>query len=345
MNDDFRWQAVLERDRRFDGAFVLAVRTTGIYCRPSCPARRPQRKNVLFFPGPGAAEAEGFRACLRCKPRDVATQAALARQVCAYLDAHADERVTLADLGAATGTSPQHLQRVFKRALGVSPRTWAEARRLETLRARLREGDSVTAAIYDAGYGSSSRLYERSDAQLGMTPAIYARGGAGARVDYAIVDCALGKLLVAATARGVCRVALAEDDVTLEQLLERELPAATRVRSDAAVGDGVREVLAWLDGEQRDLDLPLDIRATAFQRRVWEQLRAIPYGETRTYAEIARAIGQPTASRAVAQACASNPVALVVPCHRVTSTGGGLGGYRWGVERKRALLDRERARA
>jgi AraC family transcriptional regulator, regulatory protein of adaptative response / methylated-DNA-[protein]-cysteine methyltransferase len=340
-----RWRAFEARDRGADGAFVVAVRTTGIYCRPSCPARRPRRENVAFYTDPERAEAAGFRACLRCRPREVAAQAQLVQQVCAHIDAHLDESVTLAELSAATGVSPHHLQRTFKRALGVSPRAYAEARRLETFRARLKQDNgqvSVTDALYDAGYGSSSRLYERAPAQLGMTPSAYRRGGAGRRIGYSSAPCALGQLLVAATERGVCLVSLADSDAELLATLEREFPAAELTRDDGPLGADLRAIIQYLAGERQELDLPVDVRATAFQWRVWEALQTIPYGATRSYGDVARAIGQPRAVRAVAQACASNPVALVIPCHRVVRAGGQLGGYRWGVQRKQALLDRER---
>jgi AraC family transcriptional regulator of adaptative response/methylated-DNA-[protein]-cysteine methyltransferase len=342
-----RWRAFERRDRDADGAFVVAVRTTGIYCRPSCPARRPRRENVAFYSDPERAEAAGFRACLRCRPREVAAQTQLVQQVCAHIDAHLDESVTLAELSAATGVSPHHLQRTFKRALGVSPRAYAEARRLEAFRARLKHDNgavSVTDALYDAGYGSSSRLYERAPAQLGMTPSAYRRGGAGMRIGYSMAPCALGQLLVAATERGVCLISLADSDAELRATLEREFPAAELTRDDdtGPLGADLRAIVEYLAGERQALDLPVDVRATAFQWRVWEALQTIPYGATRSYGDVARAIGQPSAVRAVAQACASNPVALVIPCHRVVRAGGQLGGYRWGVERKQALLDRER---
>jgi len=253
--------------------------------------------------------------------------------------------VTLAELGAHCGVSPWHLQRMFKRIMGVSPRQYADARRLARFRAGLQQGDGVAAATYDAGFGSSSRVYERAAAALGMTPATYAKGGRNARIAYALADSALGRLLVAATARGICFVGLGETDEELERALRREFPAAEEIRrEDAALGAAVAALLRYIAGEEPHVDLPLDIRATAFQRRVWEELRRIPHGETRTYSEIARALGDPKARRAVGRACATNPVPLVVPCHRALRQDGALGGYRWGVERKRALIDQEAKR-
>ncbi|MCH9013467.1 MAG: bifunctional DNA-binding transcriptional regulator/O6-methylguanine-DNA methyltransferase Ada [Proteobacteria bacterium] len=346
MTDEDRWQAVAGRDARFDGDFVFAVASTGIYCRPSCPSRRPRRRNVSFYGVPEAAEHAGYRACLRCRPRDVAARDArieAVRSVCRYIEEHGDGPPTLAALGAHVNLSPHHLQRSFKAVIGVTPRQYYDARRLDRLKRLLRDGDAVTGALYEAGYGSSSRLYEKAPAQLGMTPATYRRGGEGARIGYTIAASPLDRLLVGATARGVCALYLGGDDGALEAALDAEYPAADITRDDAGLGPWVDAVLAHLEGRAPDLDLPLDVRATAFQRQVWEALRAIPYGETRSYGEVARAIGRPTAARAVARACATNRVSVVVPCHRVVRGDGGLGGYRWGTERKKALLAKERA--
>jgi AraC family transcriptional regulator of adaptative response/methylated-DNA-[protein]-cysteine methyltransferase len=346
LTDDDRWQAVLARDAGYDGAFVLAVTSTGIYCRPSCPARRPLRRNVVFYADPAAARGAGFRACLRCKPDERASPPSQAVEAaCRYLEANLDRTVTLDELGAAVGVSPHHLQRTFKRALGVSPRAWADAQRLTALKDGLRERADVTTALYDAGYGSSSRLYERAPAQLGMTPGTYRRGGAGMRIGYTIVDSPLGRLLVGATDRGVSAVSLGETDAELEAALRAEYPAADIRHDDADLHGWVAGILAHLNGQRPRLDLPLDVQATAFKRRVWETLRAIPYGSTRSYADVARAIGQPSAVRAVAHACATNPVAVVVPCHRVVRSDGSLAGYRWGVDRKQQLIERERGAA
>jgi AraC family transcriptional regulator of adaptative response/methylated-DNA-[protein]-cysteine methyltransferase len=339
------WTAVVGRDRRFDGRFVYAVRSTGVYCRPSCPSRRPAAENVLFFDSAATAERAGFRACKRCRPRAAVVgdgAAAAVRTAAAYIDAHADERITLAALARLTGMSPFHLQRVFRRELGVSPREYQEARRLERLRAQLRRGDTVSRATYEAGFGSPSRVYEQAGAKLGMTPAAYRRGGDGVRIRFAVVSSPLGKLLVAASANGVCTVTLGDDEAQLERRLRAELPRAVIERDEdgslAALAD---RVLAHLRGEAASHDLPLDVRGTAFQQRVWRALLAIPYGETRSYAEVATSIGQPTATRAVARACATNPVAVVIPCHRVIRSDGGLGGYAGGIERKVRLLEIE----
>lgn len=346
VDDDACWTAVAARDRESDGEFVFAVRTTGVYCRPSCPARRPLRDRVAFYDDPAAAEAAGFRACLRCRPRAVREDAAWARRVCAAIEAGSDSRQPLAALAAQFDTSVRPLQRRFVRIVGVTPRQYADARRLRAVKEGLRRGQEVTTALHDAGYGSGSRLYERSDAQLGMTPATYGRGGRGMRIAYAVVPCPLGRLLVAATERGVAAVSLGESDASLKAALEAEYPAADLRRDDRALRRTVSAILAHLDGRRPDLDLPLDVVSTAFERRVWEELRKIPYGETRSYGQVARAIGARDGARAVARACARNRAALVVPCHRVVASDGGLSGYRWGARRKCALLEREsRARS
>jgi len=346
INEETRWQALVDRDPLFDGTFIVAVKTTGIYCRPTCPSRRPFRRNVTFFDGPDEAEAAGFRACLRCKPRDERAPAAtIVEQACAYLTANLDRTVTLSELGEAVGLSPHHLQRTFTRVAGVSPRAWADARRLETLKSQLRERDDVTSALYDAGYGSSSRVYERAPGQLGMTPGTYQRGGRGMQIQWSIRDCPLGRLLVGATERGVSAIYLGDDDASLEAALHREYPAAEIERDDDRIGDWMARVLEHVSGQRESLDLPVDVVGTAFQRRVWEALRTIPLGATRSYAEVADMIGEPKAVRAVAQACAKNPTAITVPCHRVVRSDGTLSGYRWGVVRKQALLAAERAGA
>lgn len=343
LDEESCWEATLRRDTGLDGAFVYAVRSTGIYCRPSCPARRPRRDQVLFFPAPDAAERAGFRACRRCRPRQAAPQADLVHRACRYIDEHLDGPLTLEALGAALEVSPYHLQRTFKRVMRITPRQYAEVRRVEHVKTHLRDGGDVTTALYDAGYGSSSRFYERAGAHLGMTPSAYRRGARGLRITYTIVDCALGRLLVGTTERGVCAVSLGDRDADLEAFLNREYPAAEISREDDDHAAWVDAIVRHLDGREPQLDLPVDVQATAFQWRVWETLRAIPYGSTRSYGEIARAIGEPAAARAVAKACATNPVAVVIPCHRAVRGDGGTGGYRWGVARKRALLERERA--
>lgn len=342
------WQAVLERDQSRDGTFFYGVRSTGIYCRPSCPSRRPGRDQVVFFLQPAQAEQAGFRPCRRCRPLEAANyQAELVQQACRYIEdniTRPEGPPTLAELGQQVGLSPFHLQRLFKRVTGVSPRQYAEAYRLGQLKTRLKDQESVTGALYSAGYGSSSRLYERASESMGMTPASYRRGGPGTAIHYTVADCSLGRLLVAATGKGVCAVRLGDDDTKLKNELAQEYPAAELYQDESsALNEWVEEILSYLTGQQPRLDLPLDIQATAFQRQVWEALRTIPYGSTRSYGEVAAALGQPKAVRAVAHACAVNPVALVIPCHRVVRQDGNLAGYRWGLDRKRALLDKERA--
>lgn len=362
--DDERWRAVERRATELDGAFVYAVRSTGIYCRPSCPSRRPRRERVRFFAAAAAAERAGFRACRRCRPEALLAPATdLAERARRWIEAHADEKITLARLGAALGVGPSHLQRTFTRVVGVSPRRYAESCRLARMKTLLREERDVTTALYGAGYGSSSRLYERADDRLGMTPNAYRRGGAGTEIAYAIVDSPLGRLLVGATDRGVCAISLGDDDEALAASLVAEFPAARIDRDEAAIRPWVAALLGHLDGGgtatgepidgTHDHDpnpaiggaTPIDLAGTTFQRRVWDALRTIPYGETRSYGDVARAIGQPGAARAVARACAANRLAIVVPCHRVVRGDGGLGGYRWGVPRKRAVLERERRRS
>ncbi len=342
------WQAVLARDRQRDGSFVVAVKSTGIYCRPSCPARRPRRDRVMFFRLPEAAEQAGFRACRRCHPKQAHLadpQVEMVQRACRYIEAHDEKTVTLTELGRQVGISAFHLQRVFKSVMGISPRQYADACRMGRFKTRVRESGSVTGAMYDAGFGSSSRLYERASMGLGMTPATYSRGGRGAVINYTTAKCALGVLLVAGTERGVCAVKLSDSEAQLEADLHAEYPLAQIQRNDANLREPVKELLDYLAGKQPRLDLPLDIQATAFQWQVWENLRAIPYGQTKSYSEVAAAMGQPKAVRAVARACATNPVALVIPCHRVIREDQSLGGYRWGLERKEKILAKERRMA
>jgi AraC family transcriptional regulator, regulatory protein of adaptative response / methylated-DNA-[protein]-cysteine methyltransferase len=335
-----KWQQVLARDARQDGRFVFAVRTTGVFCRPSCPSRRPRRDSVEFFAGPREAERAGYRACLRCKPTQISEQAQHVLRARQLLD-NAEGVVTLAQLSKRVGLSPFHLQRLFKRATGLSPREYQSARRMQHIKAGLRKGDDVTTALYDAGFGSPSRLYENANQQFGMTPGAYRRGGAGATIIFAIAPTPIGRMLVAATERGLCAVRFGESATELERGLREEFHAAELDRDDMAMGRYIEPLLANLRGESTTVDLPLDIRATAFQKKVWETLRQIPRGETRSYTEVAREIGDPQAVRAVARACASNPVAIAVPCHRVVRSDGELAGYRWGAERKRKLLQAE----
>ena len=344
-DDETRWNAVLDRDAGADGRFVYAVASTGIYCRPSCPSRRPRRMQVRFFTTPADAEAAGFRACRRCVPRTGETEAV--RRVRAardYLDAHLEETVTLQRLGREVGMSPHHLQRTFQRLTGMSPKAYVRTRRLERLKTSLREGESVSRATYDAGYGSASRAYDHANSRLGMTPGAYRRGGGGVRIRSATVATSIGTLLVAATDRGVCAVTLGDSVEALETALRREYPAATIAPGDEELRGWLRAVVDQVEGRPGE-PVPLDVQGTAFQQRVWEALRQVPRGTTVSYSEIARRIGRPSAARAVAGACADNRLALVIPCHRVVRGDGELGGYRWGIERKRTLLARERASA
>jgi AraC family transcriptional regulator of adaptative response/methylated-DNA-[protein]-cysteine methyltransferase len=345
--------ALNARDRSFNGRFFFAVKTTGVYCLPSCGARTPRRENVSFYPSCEAAERAGFRSCKRCRPREWQADSGLSSPVaraCRLLDrADVDERPNLVEIARKVGLSPGTLTRRFQRELGLAPRDWLAARKHGRFRAALRAGDNVSDALYGAGFGSTSRVYESSDRTLGMTPATYRRGGLGAEIDYAIVDSDYGRLLVAATGKGICAVCLGEDDRRLEQQLAEDFPAADIRRSDAKLGPRAKAVLARLYGRKPTAmgapDVPLDISGTAFQWKVWRALTEIPEGTTLTYSEIATKLGQPGAARAVGRACATNPVAIVVPCHRAVGTRGALTGYRWGVERKRRLLDAEKKRA
>jgi AraC family transcriptional regulator of adaptative response/methylated-DNA-[protein]-cysteine methyltransferase len=343
LTEQVMWQAVCVRDAQYDGAFVYAVSSTGIYCRPGCPSRRPARERVAYFATPAAAEQAGYRPCLRCQPHEPhAPGPALVERVRQYIQANATEQLTLDHLAARFHVSPYHLQRLFKRNTGVSPREYAASVRLVVLKTQLKEGQRVVVAQNEAGYGSSSRLYEQAGAQLGMTPADYRRGGLGAEIRYCLAPTALGRLLVAATQRGVCMVCLGDDDPALLSALRAEYPQATLTPQLSSPDAWTQAILRYVEGQQRQIDLPCDVPATAFQQRVWQALRQIPYGVTRTYNELAQALGAPGAARAVGHACATNPVALIIPCHRVVRADGGLGGYRWGVERKRRLLAQER---
>lgn len=358
------WQAVVDRDRTFDGRFVFAVATTGVYCRPSCTSRRANRGNVTFHAGPAAAEVAGFRACKRCRPEREGlpperapggVRPDEAARWCAWIRerVEAGEPVTLEGLGRVAGRSAGRAQRAFRAAVGVTPRRYAEGLRVERFKGALRSAGSVTDAIYEAGFGSSSRAYEGGDARLGMTPRAWRRGGEGAQVSFAVLAlpelAEIGLLLVAATDRGLCSVMLGSSAAALEARLRRELPRAVlqEVREPYS-----RPLAAWLAalrdhlrGRAPRAALPLDLRATALRLEVWAYLRSVPAGEVRTYGAVAAAVGRPRAVRAVASACAANPVALLIPCHRVLRADGGLGGYRWGLERKRRLLALERAAA
>ena len=341
LTDDARWAALVARVRPAGAGFVYGVSSTGVYCRPWCPSRRPRRDRVTFFDAPCDAERAGYRACKRCRPGETADPwVDKIRRASVYL-ANVDGHLSLATLARRIGGSPYHLQRNFKRIVGVTPREYADAMRLQHVKKHLRAGRDVTRAVVDAGFGSSSRFYERVAPKLGMAPSAYRRGGAGVTVRYATVQCPLGRLLVAATDRGVCSVAMGATDDELERSLAREYPAAVVCKDGRALARWMDKVVAHLAGRRPRLDLPVDVQATAFQWQVWQALAAIPYGETRTYADVASAIGRPRAVRAVARACATNPVALAIPCHRVVPAAGGVGGYRWGPARKTALLASE----
>jgi AraC family transcriptional regulator of adaptative response/methylated-DNA-[protein]-cysteine methyltransferase len=344
QEEALRRRAVAARDPAADGAFVYAVRTTGVYCRPSCPARPARPENLAFFEGPDEAEASGFRACLRCRPREEkgARGKAAVEAACRLIDA-SEEIPSLAQMAAEAGLSPHHFHRLFKSATGVTPRAFAAERRAERLRAALGSGAPVTAAIHDAGYGAQSRFYAEAQSRLGMAPSTWRKGGEGETIRYAIAPCTLGLILVGATQKGVCAIFLADDRVTLAGALKARFPKAALIGADDALGGLVQAVLSQVERPRQDVGLALDIQGTAFQQRVWAALREIPLGETETYSAVAARIGAPAAVRAVAGACGANPVAILIPCHRVIGKDGSLTGYRWGTERKKALLDKERA--
>ncbi|MEQ8505132.1 MAG: bifunctional DNA-binding transcriptional regulator/O6-methylguanine-DNA methyltransferase Ada [Rhodospirillales bacterium] len=340
--DDDRWRQVA--DRRPGGGFVYAVTTTGIYCKPGCSSRQPKRANVRFFDTGNQAEDAGFRPCKRCRPdrqRLIDPRLAAVAEACRLIE-DAETPPSLDTLAEATGYSPFHLQRTFQAMVGVSPKQYADAVRAERLRRGLIAGEGVTGALYGAGYGSASRVYEKSDALLGMTPASYAQGGRGADIRFALAASPLGRVLAAATGKGLCMVSLGADDDALISELIGDFPQADIQRDDAALKSMMEAVLRHLEDGAPMAALPLDVRATAFQWQVWQALAAIPPGETRTYGELAAELGKPKAARAVGRACATNPVSLVIPCHRAVGANGSLTGYRWGKERKRALLARER---
>lgn len=346
ISDDSRWQAVLSRDGASDGRFVFAVSSTGVYCRPSCPSKRPHRENVSFFTHPQEAETAGFRACLRCRPKALAgnPRQQLVKAMCRHIEQHLDEPLTLATLSAEFGQSAFHLQRTFKAVLGVTPKEYADSCRMRDFRQNLKAGHSVTRAMHDAGYSSSSRLYSRTATELGMDPAKYRRGAIAAPIRYTCTASPLGRMLIAATEKGICSIQFADSDEELEQSLRQEFPFALRRRDDNELTTLAQNVIGQMRGSEPAETLPLDIRATAFQRRVWTYLQSLGFGETRSYADVARAIQCPAAVRAVARACARNPVAIAIPCHRIVRTDGNLGGYRWGLERKEALLRMEAAK-
>jgi AraC family transcriptional regulator of adaptative response/methylated-DNA-[protein]-cysteine methyltransferase len=345
--DDPRWNAVVTRDASRDGEFVFAVSSTGVYCRPSCAARRPRRENVQFFVRTEEAERAGYRACLRCRPKSFSgnTESDGVKAICRFIEQHLDEPLTLDRLGKEFHQSPFHLQRRFKAVLRITPREYADSCRLRLLKRNLQAGDSVTRAMYDAGYGSSSRLYEKTASQLGMTPDKYRRGAIAAAIRYTCADSPLGRMLIAATERGICSIRFGRSDGELMAGLKREFPFAARKADEGGLQSWVSSLLRHMRGKNLDSSLPLDIRATAFQRRVWEYLQSIPFGATRSYSQVAKEIGRPSAVRAVARACATNPVAVAIPCHRVVRQDGSMGGYRWGIERKKTLLELEQTAA
>lgn len=344
MNKEIYWQAVKENDRRFDGIFWTCVKTTKIFCRPSCTARLPKRENIYFVESFEQAEAKGFRACLRCQPKEthaVDSQVKTVLKMCDLLER--EENLTLEDLGSKLDLSPFHLQRTFKKIIGITPKKYAESLRLEKFKTEVKKGNEVVDAMYESGFGSSSRLYENVSDKLGMTPAVYQKGGKDLEINWTVTDCSLGKLLVARTEKGICGVKFGDDAEQLFEDLEREYPNAEITRDEKNLKEYVEAILEHLEGNKPNLDLPVDVQATAFQMKVWEILRKIPYGETLSYKEVAEKIGNTKAVRAVAGACGKNRVALVIPCHRVIGSGGKMSGYRWGVERKEKLLEMERA--
>ena len=340
---DPRWAAIATRDGSADGTFWYSVRTTGVYCRPSCAARLPRPENVAFHATREHAERAGFRPCRRCRPdapplaeQHADTVAAACRRI-----ESAESAPTLASLASAAGMSPHHFHRVFKAVTGLTPRAYAAAHRAQRVRTALDATDTVTAAIYDAGYQSSGRFYEDAAGVLGMTPSDWRAGGANTAIRFAVGQCSLGAILVAASARGICAITLGDDPDALVRDLQDRFPRAELVGGDAAFEGIVAKVVGFVEAPRLGLDLPLDVRGTAFQQRVWQALRTIPVGATASYTEIAQRIGAPQSVRAVASACAANAIAVAIPCHRVVRTDGALSGYRWGVARKRALLDRE----
>jgi AraC family transcriptional regulator of adaptative response/methylated-DNA-[protein]-cysteine methyltransferase len=341
-----RWQAVFDHDPQADGAFFICVRTTGIYCRPTCPARRPNPENVSFVTTREEARRAGYRPCKRCTPDDESSfpqrQAKLIARACERLET-SEDRLTLEALATEFGMSPFHFHRVFKQVTGLTPKAYANAHRTQRVRDSMGTSGTVTAAIYDAGYASNGRFYETTSQTLGMTPTRYRAGAEGVTIRATVAPCSLGHVLVAATEVGLCSVMLGDDPESLQNLLQNRFPRATMLAEDAAFADLVAEVVAQIEEPARSIDLPLDIRGTSFQQRVWQALRRIPAGTTATYSEVAAAIGEPKAVRAVAQACANNRIAVVIPCHRVIGKDGSLTGYAWGPARKQVLLDRESA--
>lgn len=343
-SDADRWQAVVERNPEADGTFYFAVKTTGVYCRPSCAARRPRRENVLFYRTANDAERDGFRACKRCRPNDTSVDrnhAAAITTACAMI-ADAAEPPSLNELANAVHLSPSHFHRLFKAHTGLTPKAYAAAQRSKRVRTALTQNASVTSAMYDAGFNSNGRFYATSSKMLGMTPTDFRTGGGGATIRFAVGQCSLGSILVAASAVGICAISLGDDPDTLVRELQDQFPKADFVGGDVEFERTVAKVIAFVERPNVGLDLPLDIQGTAFQQRVWQALTQIPAGQTRTYVQVARSLGKPTATRAVAAACAANKIGVAIPCHRVVRTDGSLSGYRWGIDRKAKLLAAER---
>jgi AraC family transcriptional regulator, regulatory protein of adaptative response / methylated-DNA-[protein]-cysteine methyltransferase len=341
--EDARWQAVLARDHDCDGKFFYAVTTTGVYCRPSCAARHPHRKNVKFYTHARDAEAAGFRSCKRCKPNGKSLQTRYAKtiaEVCRLIE-KSSEPLSLDDLASGAGLSPYHFHRIFKSITGVTPKSYADAVRQKRVRDGLTRETTVTHAIYDAGFASTGRFYDSSEKMLGMTPKAFRSGGQSAVIRFAVGDCSLGAILVAESEKGICAVLLGDDPAALLRDLQDRFPKAELVGGDKAYEKRAANVIACTENPRLKLDLPLDIRGTAFQHRVWKALQEIPCGSTASYTDIAERLGQPKSVRAVAGACGANALAVIVPCHRVVRNDGALSGYRWGIERKRELLKRE----
>jgi AraC family transcriptional regulator, regulatory protein of adaptative response / methylated-DNA-[protein]-cysteine methyltransferase len=339
-----RWKAVVARDASKDGTFVFGVRSTGIYCKPSCPSRHPRIEQAVFFRRPDEAELAGFRACKRCHPREQGNSPRneLVERVCQYIEDNLVKKLTLTSLSREAELSPFHFQRTFKRIIGISPRQFIEARRLERVKQSLRRGETVTEALYAAGFTSRGRLYEKSSSQLGVNPGTFRRGGEGLSIHYTIVDSPIGRLLLGATGNGICAVCIGASNEAVESALKEDYYAATLYRNDRQMRNWAEEFSKYFEGREFPRNLSIDVQATAFQWKVWQQIRSIPYGKTSTYSEIAETIGKPRAIRAVANACARNHIALLIPCHRVVGKNGDLRGYKWGLNRKKTLLSHEK---
>jgi AraC family transcriptional regulator, regulatory protein of adaptative response / methylated-DNA-[protein]-cysteine methyltransferase len=343
MNEIY-WNAVKTKDKRFDGIFFTCVKTTKIFCRPICTARLPKKENIEFCGDWQTAENKGFRACLRCKPKSevfINPQIEKIIKACEILET--EDEITLEIIGERLKLNPNHLQKIFKELIGVSPKKYAENLRLKKFKTEIKNGNDVVSSIYEAGYGSSRSLYENVSNKLGMTPKVYQKGGKGMKINYAVADCNLGKMLVARTEKGVCSVTFGDTREFLQEKLIAEFPNAEITGNNGELKEFVEEILRHLAGKNKLIDLPLDLQATAFQMQVWELLRKIPFGETLSYKQVAEKLGNPKAVRAVARACATNRIAVVIPCHRVIGTNGSLSGYRWGIERKAKLIENEKA--